>query len=106
VKDKTLSLVIGFLVMVPINLVIYGWILSKLWLWLIVPTFGVQPLKVMQAIGINLVIGFVTLRSSKEEDEAEDDDREPEDHAIEIVKKLVAIPGAFLLLGWVISNFL
>lgn len=37
-----------------------GWVLSKLWLWFVVPIFGFKPLTVVQAIGIALVVRFLT----------------------------------------------
>lgn len=38
----------------------HGWVFSQLWLWFVVPTFGLPALPVTQAIGIMLLIFLST----------------------------------------------
>lgn len=35
-------------------------VLTKLWAWFVVTTFGVASLSFVQAIGVSLVVGYVT----------------------------------------------
>ena len=45
-----------------ISPIIRGFVFSKLWLWFIVPTFQMQPLKFVEAIGIILLINFFIVK--------------------------------------------
>jgi len=38
-----------------------GYVLSKLWLWLIVPTFHVDAITIAQALGLSSVVQFLLL---------------------------------------------
>jgi hypothetical protein len=37
-----------------------GWVLSLLWQWFVTTTFGLSPLTIPQAIGVAIVVGFLT----------------------------------------------
>ena len=37
-----------------------GWAISNLWEWFIVPTFHLQPLSVVQAIGLSMVVSYMS----------------------------------------------
>jgi hypothetical protein len=37
-----------------------GWALSHLWLWFAVATFGVPALSIPQAIGVSMVVSYMT----------------------------------------------
>lgn len=41
-----------------------GFVLTKLWQWFIVSTFGVNPLTLIQAIGISAVVKYLTQDNS------------------------------------------
>lgn len=41
--------------------VLNGWVLSKLWLWFMVPLFGFKPLSIVYAIGLALTVRFLTV---------------------------------------------
>ena len=51
-----------------------GWMFSYLWLWFVVPTFGLSPITVIQAVGLVITVGFLVKRgsSSKDSDTIED----------------------------------
>lgn len=59
-----LLVVIGTMVMVLITgvlgTVLNGWVLTLLWQWFIVPTFGLAPLALVPAIGVSLVAHYIT----------------------------------------------
>ena len=55
---------IGYVV-VTILLMVYsalmnGWALCKLWAWFIEPTFGLFPMSIPAAIGLALVVSYLT----------------------------------------------
>lgn len=37
-----------------------GWALAYLWLWFVVPFFGLPAMGIAQAIGLAIVVGFLT----------------------------------------------
>jgi hypothetical protein len=56
--------IIGYIT-ATIFLLIYGalmngWALSKLWLWFIVPTFDLPPISIPAAIGMAIVVGYMS----------------------------------------------
>jgi len=44
--------------------VLHGWVLTKLWAWFIVPTFALPALSLPAAIGVSVVVGFLTTHLS------------------------------------------
>jgi hypothetical protein len=76
-----------------------GLILSKFWLWFIVTTFNAEPLRVVEAIGLSFVVGFITDAAFKK-------------NTLEKEKPIVrvlTVAGAYLLmwgLGWIWYQFI
>lgn len=73
-----------------------GFTLSILWGWFVVPVFGVPPLRIPFAIGISLIVGYLTHQTRKSEDE-------PETGFIIIFGLLK--PALALLIGWIVTWF-
>lgn len=48
-----------------ISPIINGFVFSKLWLWFIVPIFQIQPLRIVEAIGIIFLISFTFMKNKK-----------------------------------------
>lgn len=67
-NDKVFSC-IGLLALFIISLVVAavmnGWALSLLWSWFFVPIFEVPQLRVIDAIGVSMVVTFLTQRVSQ-----------------------------------------
>lgn len=78
-------------------LVIYnGWALSVLWVWFVVPTFGLTALSLGQAIGISLVVGFFIARPASL---VSDEDKMI--HFLNILSFHLLAPIATVGAGWV-----
>ena len=84
-----------------ISTIINGFVFSKLWFWFIVPTFQMQPLRVVEAIGIIFLINFIRVKRDKEADK----DKFWETFASNMVF-IVLMAGFALLSGWVVTLFL
>jgi len=84
-----------------ISPIINGFVFSKLWLWFIVPIFQMQPLRVVEAIGIIFLINFIKAKIDKESDK----DKFWETFATNMVF-VVLMAGFTLLSGWVVTIFL
>ena len=41
-------------------LLVYGYVLSHLWVWFIVPQFGLPALSLASAVGVSLVTGYMS----------------------------------------------
>ena len=98
--------IIGIITTVLITLIVSpiwrGYVLSKLWLWFIVSTFGAAPLGIAQSIGLALVVSFLTHQADSYEDK--------EKSANAKIAQAVAItflsPAMALLIGWIVKGFL
>ena len=84
-----------------ISPIINGFVFSKLWLWFIVPTFQMQPLRIVEAIGIMFLINFILAKKDKEIDK-DNFWKEFETNMI----FFVLIAGFALLSGWIVTLFL
>lgn len=56
----TFLAVIGFIALFLVRVLLSGFVLSVLWRWFVVPPFGLPELTVAQALGIALVVNYVT----------------------------------------------
>jgi len=95
---ETIVKFIGGLVLFILNVIIYGFTLMKLWGWFIVSLFGIREIKIVEALGLSLIISFIVQQktSSTEKD-------------ISLIARLFIsmILCAFVLLyGWVLTKFL
>ena len=48
------------LIVLPFSLILNGLVLKKLWGWFVVANFGLKPLSIPSAIGIALIVSFLT----------------------------------------------
>ena len=78
-----------------------GFVFAKLWRWFIVPTFDFNELRLIEAIGVMFVIGFVRAKKSK--------DSKDEDFWDDFGKLLsfnISLLITSLFFGWVFSLFI
>jgi hypothetical protein len=69
-RVKAVGFITTTLVLIVYSSVLNGWTLSKLWSWFIVRQFEVRPLSVPAAIGVALVVKFLTVElNSKDKSE-------------------------------------
>ena len=71
-----------------------GFVLSKIWNWVIVPTFDVRELSLIQAVGVALVVGYFTASPKRDEKTGE------------MFTRLGAKFGISLLMAWIIHFYL
>lgn len=93
---------VGVVAMMVISSLLRGYALSVLWGWFMVPTLGLPALSVVQAIGIAIVISFLTYQYN--------DCQKKEKSFGETVGQAsvmaVVYPLGALLFGWVIHQFM
>lgn len=86
---------IGFVLMVVCG-ILEGWVFSVMWGWFIVPVFGAPALRIPHAIGLALVVGMLTHRVRKEQNQPD---------TVEILAYGLVMPFVYLGIGWVVKLF-
>ena len=84
-----------------ISPIIKGFVFSKLWFWFIVPTFQMQPLRIVEAIGIIFLIDFI--RAKRDKEAAKDDFWETLANNMVFI---VLVAAFALFSGWIVTLFL
>jgi hypothetical protein len=79
-------------------IILRGWVITKLWGWFIIP-FGIQPLTLPHAIGIGLILTFLTAQTLGKSAET------LEEKIRECVTPVIW-PLFALLLGYIVQSFM
>lgn len=85
-----------------INSVLSGLALSLLWAWFVVATFSLPELNIPTAIGLALIVSYLTHQNIKQES----DGREFGEILFEGIIKGLMKPLWAILIGWIITLFL
>lgn len=99
-SDTTLSLLLLPMVLV-VGYAVNGFVFSKLWQWFIITIFDLPPITVMQAIGISMVVGFLTYTQPPESS-----GKGPLENLIVAFFKLLFTALFALLFGWILHLFM
>jgi len=95
------------LLMVPVRMVVSGFVLTRLWAWFVVPILSVRELSIAAAIGISLTVQLVLLSGSSSNGKWEFEE-EANTFGTQIVKPIFLALGPliFLAVGWIVQLFL
>lgn len=106
-NDKTAAscfIGIGVAASVPLLIIvsylINGFVLSKMWLWFIVTTFDAPMLNIPQAIGVAMIVGFLTQHPAPKN---KDGEKEWSQIITSVLSALIA-PFITLLIAWTVYN--
>jgi len=97
---KVLGAILGVVALIVLSVALNGFALSLLWDWFIVPVFGLPKLPVTSAIGLSLVVGYLTHQLPNE------DTRSFGKTMAREVCLAVFKPSLALLFGWVLRWFI
>jgi hypothetical protein len=92
---------------IPLGLIVRGFILSIVWRWFLTP-LGMPEIPVSLAIGVALVVSFLTQKDSGDFSSKTNSDDDEDEFATNIAKVLVnifVIPFWLLLTAWVVHQF-
>jgi hypothetical protein len=95
---------LGYIVLIVAETCYCGFALKVLWKWFVVPTFNLPVLSLAPAIGLAMVVGYLTKQShwpTAEELEKSNSERALEGTLMAIIK-----PSFALLFGWVVHQFM
>ena len=81
--------------MIGATVALGGWVISILWGWFIVPAFGLPAISIPTAIGIDLLVTYMTWHGGKEDDSSTG----------KTFLMVLVCPGTMLLIGWVVHRF-
>jgi hypothetical protein len=100
-KMETFGKVCFTLITMVITALIGGFVFQTLWGWFIVPTFTMQPMTLIQAIGTSFFINYLKMNLGKKSDD---------EFSMKFVLKALVmsvVMALFVLgLGWVITLFM
>lgn len=82
--------------------VLSGWVLTVLWGWFVVPTFHVQPLGVVPAIGLSMLVTYLTYHSQ----DVEEVKRSATERWTRVVITAIVRPALVLGFAWVVHLFM
>jgi hypothetical protein len=93
-----LVVLILFVATVALSSILNGWALSILWEWFMVPVFALPSLTIPTAIGISLVVSYLTHHYV-------DTDKD-EENAAKVGMYAFLKPVVVLAIGWVVKQFM
>jgi hypothetical protein len=93
---------VGLMALIALSSVWRGYVLTVLWAWFVVPTFGLPALALAPAIGLSLVVSFLTHQLTSKED----DKRDFSDRMARAIGVVLLMPLFVLGIGWVVRQFM
>lgn len=92
---------VGFFAFVALNAMWNGYVLTILWAWFVVPTFHLPQLAIAPAIGISMIVKYLT-----HQNDFEKGDREWEDQVVRVLFYAAFYPLMVLGFGWIVHSFM
>jgi len=95
------------LISIPFAYVVNGWALATLWGWFIVPTFDVPTLSIPVAIGLAIVVGYLTKATPNLDSVKES--KSSREAAVDILAAMFYSflhPLVALGVGWIVLQFI
>jgi hypothetical protein len=74
-----------------------GYVLSVLWGWFLVPLLGLPEITISGAIGIAIIVGYLTHQTQPTEDESF------RDRMFEAIGMAIFKPTFVLFIGWLVT---
>jgi len=90
--------ILEFFMLLVVSSILKGYVLSILWGWFIVPVFSLPELTVVSAIGIAIVVSYLTHQYNENKGEGKSFDKR--------IAIIILRPFFVLLFGWVVHLFM
>lgn len=98
---KFIGWVVSFIIASTCSYILKGYSLSILWGWFVVGTFQLPPLNIPTAIGISLIVSYLTVQPS-----IKDDERDAKEIFIKGTIVSITYPILALFIGWIVTLFM
>jgi hypothetical protein len=90
------------IILVPLSIIMHGWVLSIMWRWFMVPLFGLPVLTIPYAIGISAVVALFKGNSTTNKD----DNKTATAKFLEALFVAFVAPLISLGFGWIVLQFI
>jgi hypothetical protein len=101
---KVLGYVFATISVMVIGVTLSGFVLSILWSWFISPSFNVDDISVPVAIGISMIVSYMTYQDDSKSDTNKS--KEYSEILTEYAGKSLGRPLFALLFGWIVTLFI
>jgi len=91
---------VALVTLLAVTVAVNGYVLMTLWGWFVVPIFRLPTLRLVDAVGLTSVIGFLMYNRSNYKKLS------GKDSAIEILNLLITRPVLSLFFGWLIHRWM
>lgn len=85
---------------IVVTAILNGWVLMIMWGWFIVPLFELPALRVVEAIGVSMVISMLTVKHEYKEDK-----HKTTEDRVSLVVAMLSYPVIVVLIGWIVHQF-
>ncbi len=93
--------IFGIVAIIAVGSMISGFVLQTLWGWFIAPKFAVSALGLAEAIGLSMVVTFLTHSAPT------DSERQTSGEKTQVViNAFILKPVLYLLIGLIVSSFI
>jgi hypothetical protein len=100
---KYLGYVTAFIIFMVLSVSYSGYALSVLWGWFVVPTFNLKPISIPVAIGLAIVVSYLTNHTDSSQENNGDTFTEV---LAKLTGRALFKPTIALLVGWVVTFFI
>jgi len=98
---KVLGYITAFIALIVVSATMNGWALSILWEWYLVPIFDIPKISIPSAIGIALIVGYLT----HQQQDVDTEDYSPAEVMTRAIIIAFTKPLLALLFGWVVLHW-
>ena len=95
----------GFIIATTIGTFVNGWALSMLWGWFVVPTFQMPDLRIVEAIGLAMIVSFLTA-TRQTNTGGKGDQTSLREKIIEYSSWMIVYPVMAVGIGWIVYQFM
>jgi len=97
-----LGAIVGVPLLIALSAIFNGYVLKVLWGWFIIPIFHLPQLSIPSAIGIALVVGYLT----KQTNDCKEKERTGGERISRAILEAVLRPSFALFFGWIVQKFM
>jgi len=101
-----LFILIGLPFLFIASYLINGYVLSTLWFWFIVPTFGLPALSIPAAIGICMIVAYLTNHSILNKSEDTKTKKEQTAYLLKVCLYFTVYPALVLGIGSIVQGYM
>lgn len=99
-----LTAIAGLFGLAAVGAIWSGYVLTLLWAWFVVPTFGLPPLALAPAIGLAVVAGYLTHQYTPKAAPPAGDGKW--DETGRAIGSMALRPALALLVGWIVKQWM